>query len=102
MARSKKTQSTSSQDGASTGDLDGLSFEEAYQRLGQMVETLENGGLPLAEATGVYEQGMALVQRCNQLLNDAELKISQLRDSYHSRPAADVLDWEEEDADPEP
>jgi exodeoxyribonuclease VII small subunit len=103
MARPKKAQSNSNQDGTSAGELEGLSFEEAYQRLGEIVETLENGGLPLAEATSVYEQSMALVQRCNQLLDNAELKISQLRDSYQSRPSADTLDWDEdEDVDPEP
>ena len=93
MPRSKKPDASP--------NLDELSFEEAYRRLGEMVETLESGGLPLAEATGVYEQGMALVQHCNQLLNQAELKITQLRDSYPGPPAADVLDWLE-DADAAP
>jgi exodeoxyribonuclease VII small subunit len=95
MPKSKKPDASPS--------LDGLSFEDAYRRLGEMVETLESGGLPLAEATGVYEQGMALVQHCNQLLNQAELKITQLRDSYPGPPTADVLDWLEdgdEDAAP--
>ncbi len=64
------------------GELDSLSFEEAFRRLGETAEALETGGLPLADATAVYEQGMALVRRCNQLLNEAQLKISQLKDDY--------------------
>jgi exodeoxyribonuclease VII small subunit len=77
-----------------------LSFEEAFRRLGEMVESLENGGLPLAEATGLYEQGMALVQRCNQLLNETELKITQLKESYNASAALsdiDELEWDEDE-----
>ena len=77
-------------------DPESLSFEEAFSRLGEMVETLENGGLPLVEATTLYEQGMSLVKRCNQLLQQTELKITELKESYASPPVADDLDWEEE------
>ena len=81
-------------------ELADLSFEEAFRRLGEMVESLENGGLPLAEATGLYQQGMALVQHCNQLLNETELKITQLRESYNSPsgvPNIDELEWDEDE-----
>lgn len=77
-------------------DPESLSFEEGFRRLEEMVEALENGGLPLAQATALYEQGMALVQRCNQLLNEAELKITQLKDNYAAPPANNGLDWNEE------
>ena len=71
-----------------------LSFEEAFTRLGSMVETLESGGLPLAQASDLFEQGMALVRRCSQLLDDTELKISQIRDNAGSPGApADGLPW---------
>jgi hypothetical protein len=36
------------------------------------------------------------VQRCNQLLNEAELKITQLKDSYTVPPTNNGLDWDEE------
>ena len=49
-----------------------------------MAEQLEAGGLTLAEATTCFEEGMRLVQFCNQLLNDAELKITELKESYAS------------------
>jgi exodeoxyribonuclease VII small subunit len=77
-------------------NLESLSFEEGFRRLEEMVEALENGGLPLAQASSLYEQGMALVQRCNQLLNEAELKITQLKDSYTVPPTDNGLDWDEE------
>ncbi len=77
-------------------DSDSLSFEQAFSRLGELVETLENGGLPLVEATALYEQGMSLVKRCNQLLQQTELKITSLKETFAASPVADVLDWEEE------
>ncbi len=73
-----------------------LSFEEAFRKLGEMVDSLENGGLPLAEATGIYQQGMGLVRRCNQLLNEAELKITQLTNDFGETAPADILEWDED------
>ena len=60
------------------------SFEHSFERLSEMAEQLEAGGLTLAEATNRFEEGMRLVQFCNQLLNDAELKITELKESYAS------------------
>lgn len=79
-----------------TPNPEALSFEEAFHRLGEMVDSLESGGLPLAEATGIYQQGMGLVRRCNQLLNEAELKITQLTDQVGETASADILDWDED------
>ncbi len=59
------------------------SFEDAFARLNEMAEQLEAGGLTLAEATSRFEEGMKLVQRCNELLNNAELKITELKEAYH-------------------
>lgn len=57
-------------------------FEDVYARLDETVRKLEDGGLPLDEAITAYEQGMALVQRCRELLADAELRITRLRDDF--------------------
>ena len=62
--------------------IDSLSFEEAFRRLSETAESLEDGGLTLAQATARYEEGMNLVGRCNHLLDEAELKITNLRDSF--------------------
>ena len=76
-------------------ELGTLTFEEAFRRLGETAEALEAGGLPLAQATKVYEQGMALVQRCSSLLNETQLKITQLKESYSVLDDQDDLDWDE-------
>ena len=80
----------------SESDLESLSFEETFRRLGEMVETLEGGGLPLVEATALYEQGMGLVKRCNQLLQQTELKITELKETFAAPSVTDILDWEED------
>ena len=70
-------------------DINTLSFEEAFQRLSDMAQSLEDGGLTLADATACYTAGMSLVRRCNQLLDEAELKITHLKDSY-AQPTANL------------
>ena len=80
-----------------------LSFEEAFTRLGGMVETLESGGLPLARAAEMFEQGMALARHCGQLLEQTELKITQLRDNAPPPSAGpgDGLGWGDLELPPE-
>ena len=63
-------------------DPDSLTFEEAFRKLSEMAESLELGGLTLADATARYAEGMSLVHLCNRLLDEAELKITTLKDSY--------------------
>jgi exodeoxyribonuclease VII small subunit len=72
--------------------LEALSFEEAYRMLEEMAQALEDGGLTLAEVTNRYEEGMSLVRRCNHLLDQAELKITKLRDLHSSDALEQELD----------
>ena len=72
-----------------------LTFEEAFTRLGAMVETLEAGNLPLDQAARMFEQGMALVRRCTQLLDETELRIAEIRENGGAPATAqpDSLVW---------
>jgi exodeoxyribonuclease VII small subunit len=54
------------------------SYEALMERFQQVVERLETGELPLAEALALYEEGVALSARCQHLLDAAELRIQQL------------------------
>jgi len=56
-----------------------FSFEEGLNRLEEIVQTLEAGGLSLEEANALFEEGMQLAKICSQRLDTAELKISQLQ-----------------------
>jgi len=59
-----------------------LSFEQALDRLEIIVRTLEAGGLALEEAISLFEEGMQLARTCNQRLDAAELKITQLQTAF--------------------
>ena len=62
-------------------ELAALSFEDAYRRLEETVGQLERGELALTDAELLYRQGMDLANRCQQLLTEAELRITQVGDS---------------------
>jgi exodeoxyribonuclease VII small subunit len=57
------------------------SYEQLYAQLQQVVEQLEQGELALDEALKLYEQGTALAAACQQLLDQAELRIQTLQES---------------------
>lgn len=61
-------------------------FEALYARLQERVAKLEEGGLSLEEAIAVYEEGMALARECQQRLDDAELKITRLKEAFAAAP----------------
>ena len=50
-------------------------LEEMFHRLDQVIGTLEGEDVSLEEAFGLYDQGMKLIRRCNQTINEVEKKI---------------------------
>lgn len=64
------------------------SFEAAYEALESAVSLLERGGMPLADMTTCYELGIRLSKRCATLLREAELKITQLDQSFQDEAEA--------------
>ena len=75
-----------------------LTFEDAFRKLSEMADSLEQGGLTLAEATAKYAEGMGLVKLCNRMLDEAELKITTLKDSYSDSPNVpdDDPEWDDD------
>ena len=59
--------------------METLSFEDAFTQLEAAVSALQDGNLPLERALDYYEQGMKLSQHCQTLLEQAELRVEQLR-----------------------
>lgn len=55
-----------------------LTYEQAYKRLEEIVEKLENGSVPLEESMKLFEEGTKLANFCNSRLNAAEQKFTQL------------------------
>jgi exodeoxyribonuclease VII small subunit len=59
---------------------DSLTFEQAYAELEEAVRALERGDLPLEESLALYERGQELAAYCAKLLDEAELKITQIEE----------------------
>ena len=59
--------------------METLSFEEAFAQLEAAVSALQDGRMPLERALHYYEEGMKLAKHCHDLLQQAELRVQQLR-----------------------
>jgi len=55
-------------------------FEEALAQLESIADQIEQGKIGLEESIEKYEEGMALVQQCRDILSRAERKIQQLQE----------------------
>lgn len=53
-------------------------FEEAINRLEDLVSKLEGGNVPLDDMLKLYEEGAQLIKYCLNTLEHAESKIKQL------------------------
>lgn len=58
--------------------IDGLSFEDAIRRLGEIAAELERGGTDLEGSLALYEEGIKLIRYCNKTLEEAERKVKLL------------------------
>ena len=55
-----------------------IRFEEAYQELTTIIDQLESGSMTLDDSMALFERGRKLVLICEDQLDNAELKVSQL------------------------
>lgn len=58
--------------------MEGLSFEQALERVESIIERIESGEVGLEEAIGEYETGARLIRRCREILGRAEQRIERL------------------------
>ena len=70
--------------------IDELNYEAAFKELETIVAALESEQRSLDESMSLYERGQALVKRCAELLDKAELKVKQLS-------GGEMVDLEEEE-----
>ncbi len=57
------------------------SFKQSLERLEEIAQKLEDENLDLEEAVRLYEEGVQLNAFCLNKLQEAELKITQLKNS---------------------
>ena len=55
-----------------------IKFEEAMQELENIANELENGNLSLEESVSKFEEGMNISKKCNEIIENAEKKITIL------------------------
>ena len=67
-------------------NISALSFEAAYEELETIVARLESGELTLEESVALFERGRQLSDRCQTILDKAELRVNQLTDDGEIKP----------------
>jgi exodeoxyribonuclease VII small subunit len=60
-------------------DIIKLSFEKALAELEEIVDNLENGSIDLEKSIEFYTRGSHLKAHCQQKLNDAVLKLDEIK-----------------------
>lgn len=55
-----------------------LTFEQAMDRLEDIVRELDSGGQSLSEAVELFEEGIGLVKECSLKLSDAQSRLEKL------------------------
>ena len=78
----KKT--TTGRNGKNKKDEDSASpkevtFEDGLARLDEIIQALENESIPLATLMQLYEEGVSLLNKCNDCLDQAEQKVKILK-----------------------
>lgn len=54
-------------------------FEQSAAKLEKIITQMEQGDLPLEKTISLYEQGVKLTRECAKQLEQAKLKIEELR-----------------------
>lgn len=69
-----------------------LSFEAALAKLEAIVDSMEQGEVPLADLLAKYEEGTKLLKVCEGRLKDAELKIEKLKSAKEGAPTFEAFE----------
>ncbi len=64
-------------------------FEEALDRLQEIVSVLEDNEKPLDETVRLFEEGLQLVQLCDERLKKFETQIEELSEKHADKSKAD-------------
>ncbi len=67
-------------------DQTNMKFEDAMQRLDEIVRLLEQGDASLDQSLALFEEGSGLLRRCSSLLDAAEQKVTELQKGLNDAP----------------
>jgi exodeoxyribonuclease VII small subunit len=71
--------------------VDGLSYEESLNELESILDALENETRDLDATMALYERGRVLIKRCQDKLDQAELKVKMLGEDGQVRDMEENL-----------
>lgn len=71
--------------------MPGMSFEEAVARLEAIVQQLESGGENLEQSLALFEEGIRLSRRCEEILQQAEGRIEELIGEAEQPPPGELF-----------
>jgi len=74
------------------GSGGGLRFEDAYNRLDELVGEMESDELPLEDLLARFEEGVKLVRHCQGFLKQAQLRIEKFVEQKDGRWVLKELD----------
>ncbi|MFQ1064571.1 exodeoxyribonuclease VII small subunit [Bordetella trematum] len=69
-------------------------FETALAELEALVQTMENGSLPLEQSLAAYRRGVELTRICQERLSQAEQQVKVLEGDLLRPLQADAIDDE--------
>ena len=72
-----------------------LTFEQSMARLDEIVRHLESGDMPLGDTLALFEEGTAIVNSCNKMLDEAEQKVVKLKKGADGSPTELPFDDEQ-------
>ena len=75
--------------GRAPADLAEISFEDALRELEGIVTSLERGDVSLDDAITAFERGTALKAHCQARLEEARMKVEQIRLPTDGSPPAE-------------
>ena len=59
-----------------------LTYEQAAERLEQIVERLENSNVTLDESVSLYKEGIEMAVFCRDKLNSAQKEVMELKKAF--------------------
>jgi exodeoxyribonuclease VII small subunit len=80
-------------------DISKLNFEDSIKQLKDIVERIEQGQIPLQDSLEQYEKGMALINHCRGILQEAEKRIDKITAEESAKPDAEAKETAGDDSE---
>ena len=66
------------------GQMEPFRLETAFDQIEQLLQKLQEGEVSLEESYRLYEQGMKLLQKCNENIDHVEKQMLQIDEEGHT------------------